>query len=93
MIIIKICGIICEYNPLHQGHIYQMNKARELTGADFVVCIMSGNFVQRGENAIFDKFNRAKAVIESGADAVIELPAIYSLQSAEYFALKRKQRR
>jgi predicted nucleotidyltransferase len=83
---IKICGIICEYNPLHKGHIYQLNKAREITGADFIVCIMSGNFVQRGENAVFDKFSRAKAVIEAGADAVIELPSIYTLQSAEYFA-------
>ena len=63
-----------------------MHKAREITGADAVVCIMSGNFVQRGENAIFDKFTRAKAVIEAGADAVVELPTIYSLQSAEYFS-------
>ncbi len=86
MINIKICGIISEYNPLHKGHIYQIEKAKELTGADFVVCIMSGNFVQRGENAVFDKFSRAKSAIESGADAVVELPAIYALQSAEYFA-------
>lgn len=86
MIKIKICGVICEYNPLHQGHIYQIEKAKEKTNADFIVCIMSGNFVQRGENAVFDKFSRAKAVIESGADAVVELPTIYALQSAEYFA-------
>ncbi len=87
MIIIKICGIICEYNPLHKGHIYQMQKARQITGADFVVCIMSGSFVQRGENAVFDKFTRAKAALEAGADAVLELPQIFALQSAEYFAL------
>lgn len=86
MINIKICGIIAEYNPLHKGHMYQIEKAKELTGADFIVCIMSGNFVQRGENAVFDKFSRAKAAIEAGADAVVELPAIYALQSAEYFA-------
>lgn len=86
MIIIKICGIICEYNPLHNGHIYQIEKAKQITGANFVVCIMSGNFVQRGESAVFDKFTRAKAAIESGADAVVELPTIYALQSAEYFA-------
>lgn len=86
MIKIKICGIICEYNPLHQGHIYQIQESRKLTDADFVVCIMSGNFVQRGENAVFDKFKRTEAVLKSGADAVVELPAIYSLQSAEYFA-------
>ncbi len=83
---IKICGIICEYNPLHKGHIYQIEEARRLTEADYVVCIMSGNFVQRGENAIFDKFMRTEAVLASGADAVIELPTIYALQSAEYFA-------
>ncbi len=86
MIIIKICGIICEYNPLHKGHIYQIMQARKETEADFVVCIMSGNFVQRGENAIFDKFLRAEAAIRAGADAVVELPQIYALQSAEYFA-------
>ncbi len=86
MIIIKICGIICEYNPLHKGHIYQLEEARRLTEADYVVCIMSGNFVQRGENAVFDKFARAEAALESGADAVFELPQIYALQSAEYFA-------
>lgn len=86
MINIKICGIICEYNPLHKGHIYQIQKAKEQTNADFIVCIMSGNFVQRGESAVFDKFSRAKAAIESGADAVVELPTIYALQSAEYFA-------
>ncbi len=86
MIIIKICGIISEYNPLHKGHIYQIKKAKEQTNADFIVCIMSGNFVQRGESAVFDKFSRAKAAIESGADAVVELPTIYALQSAEYFA-------
>lgn len=86
MIIIKICGVICEYNPLHKGHMYQIAKAKELTNADFLVCIMSGNFVQRGENAVFDKFSRAKAAIDAGADAVVELPVIYALQSAEYFA-------
>ena len=83
---IKICGIICEYNPLHKGHIYQIQEANRLIDADYIVCIMSGNFVQRGENAIFDKFRRCEAVLNSGADAVIELPQIYALQSAEYFA-------
>lgn len=87
MIFIKICGIICEYNPLHAGHKYQIEQARALSGADFIVCIMSGNFVQRGENAVFDKFSRAKAAIEAGADAVFELPTVFALQSAEFFAL------
>lgn len=86
MIFIKICGIICEYNPLHAGHKYQLEQARALSGADKVICIMSGNFVQRGENAVFDKFSRAKAAIEAGADAVFELPTVFALQAAEYFA-------
>lgn len=82
---IKICGIICEYNPLHNGHIYQLQYARKKS--DFVVCIMSGHFVQRGECAVFDKFSRAKAALLSGADAVFELPAVFAVQAAEYFAL------
>ena len=82
---IKICGIICEYNPLHNGHIYQLQYARKKS--DFVVCIMSGHFVQRGECAVFDKFSRAKAALLSGADAVFELPTVFAVQAAEYFAL------
>lgn len=84
MINIKICGIICEYNPLHRGHAYQISEARKIS--DAVVCIMSGNFVQRGENAIFDKYKRAECAIKQGADAVFELPQIFALQSAEHFA-------
>ena len=84
MIVIKICGIICEYNPLHEGHRFHIRAAKETS--DAVVCIMSGNFVQRGENAVFDKFTRARAALEAGADAVLELPTVFSLQSAEHFA-------
>ncbi len=84
MIVIKICGIICEYNPPHEGHRFHIRAAKETS--DAVVCIMSGNFVQRGENAVFDKFARARAALEAGADAVLELPTVFSLQSAEHFA-------
>ena len=82
----KICAIICEYNPFHNGHLYQLNAAKERSGADAVVCIMSGNFVQRGEAAIADKYIRAKHAVLSGADAVIELPVAYATANAELFA-------
>ncbi len=82
-----ITGIICEYNPLHAGHKKQMDTVRGIHGADTgIVCLMSGNFVQRGYPAIFDKTVRAKAALESGADLVLELPVTYALQSAEGFA-------
>lgn len=80
------CGIICEYNPFHSGHKYHIEKARELTGADIVVAVMSGNYVQRGDIAIFDKQLRSKAAIQNGIDLVIELPTVMSLCSAERFA-------
>ena len=80
-------GIICEYNPLHNGHRKQFRMIRQLLGAETViVCCMSGNFVQRGAPAIFDKSLRAKAAILSGADLVLELPTTYALSSAEGFA-------
>lgn len=82
----KICAIICEYNPFHNGHLYQLHEAKRLSGADTVVCIMSGNFVQRGEAAIIDKFTRAKHAVLAGADAVIELPTIFATSNAELFA-------
>ena len=82
----KVAAIICEYNPFHKGHEYQIARTRELCGADFIVAIMSGNFVQRGDVAIFSKELRAKAAIASGADLVIELPTVFAMQSAEFFA-------
>ncbi len=82
----KTLGIICEYNPFHKGHEYQINKAKELSGADAVVCVMSGSFVQRGDVSVFDKFTRANSAVFSGADLVVELPAAYSLSCAENFA-------
>lgn len=80
-------GIICEYNPLHRGHEKQLSFAREQVGADgAIVCLMSGNFVQRGYPAVFDKMTRARAAIECGADLVLENPVTYALSSAEGFA-------
>ena len=81
----KITGIICEYNPLHNGHIYHMKKTRE-NGATHLVAVMSGNYVQRGDIAVEDKFERAKLAVRSGIDLVLELPCVYSLASAEYYA-------
>ncbi|KEH89596.1 nucleotidyltransferase [Clostridium novyi] len=82
----NITGIITEYNPLHKGHIYHINKTKELTSCDGIVCIMSGNFVQRGIPAIMDKWTRCELALNSGVDLVIELPSVYSLSSAEFFA-------
>ncbi len=82
----RICAIIAEYNPFHAGHAYHIQKTREISECDHVVCLMSGDFVQRGEPAIFDKWHRAQAAVRCGADLVLELPAIYALRSAEGFA-------
>ena len=83
----KTVGIICEYNPLHRGHVKQFRMIREMLGADTrIVCLMSGNYVQRGAPAIFDKSVRARAAVLSGADLVLELPVTYALSSAEGFA-------
>ena len=83
----KTVGIICEYNPLHRGHQKQINRIREHFGPDTAVCcLMSGNYVQRGEPAIVDKSIRANAAILAGADLVLELPITYALSSAEGFA-------
>lgn len=83
----KTVGIICEYNPFHSGHQKQIDQIRERFGQDAViVCLMSGNFVQRGKPALFDKSFRARAAIDCGADLVLELPVPYALSSAEGFA-------
>lgn len=82
----KICVAVCEYNPFHNGHLYHLNKMKELTGADYVAIIMSGNFTQRGEIAILDKYTRATHAIYAGADVVFELPAVFASASAEPFA-------
>lgn len=80
----KTAGIICEYNPFHNGHLYHINQTKKQ--ADAVVCVMSGSFVQRGFPAVCDKFSRADAAVRQGADIVIELPTVFALSSAEKFA-------
>lgn len=82
----KITGVVAEYNPFHMGHEYQLKKAREFSHCEAVAVVMSGNFVQRGEPAIIDKFKRAESAIYGGADLVIELPMPFSCQNAEMFA-------
>ena len=82
----KIVGVITEYNPFHQGHKFHLDRARELTGADYVIVVMSGNYVQRGTPAMFDKYTRAEAALRGGADLVLELPVSAATGSAEYFA-------
>lgn len=81
-----ITGIIAEYNPFHNGHAYQLEQARLLTGCDFLVVVMSGDYVQRGAPAVFDKYTRARMALACGADLVLELPVACSCASAEFFA-------
>lgn len=81
-----INGIIAEYNPFHNGHSYQMQDALKQTGADYTIVVMSGNFMQRGAPAIINKYKRAEMALLNGADLVLELPAVYSASSAEFFA-------
>ena len=80
-----LAGIVCEYNPFHKGHLYQLEKTKE-AGADAVVCVMSGNFVQRGECAFLDKWTRAEMAVRLGADIVLDLPVPWAVSSAESFA-------
>lgn len=82
----KVAGIIAEYNPFHNGHQYQIEQVRKLTGADYIIIAMSGDFVQRGVPAIVDKYTRARMALLGGADLVLELPAVWTTASAEYFA-------
>lgn len=83
----RTAGIVCEYNPFHRGHLFQIQRTRELLGEDTaVVCVLSGDFVQRGEAAVFDKFSRAEAALCCGADLAAELPLPWCLSSAEGFA-------
>ena len=81
----KIVGIVAEFNPMHNGHKYLLEKAKEITGADMAICIMSGNFTQAGNIGIENKFVRSKIAIENGFDLVIELPTIFATSSAEFF--------
>ena len=82
----KAVGLVTEYNPFHNGHLYHLNKAMELTGADISVAVMSGDFVQRGEPAVLDKYTRTSMALNSGVNLVVELPVNYAVSSAESFA-------
>ena len=82
----KVAGIIAEYNPFHKGHQYHIEETRKKTGVDYVVVVMSGDYVQRGEPAIADKYTRTGLALSGGADLIIEMPTLYATASAEYFA-------
>ena len=82
----NILGLVVEYNPFHNGHLYHLEKSKELTNATHTVAIMRGNFLQRGDPALFDKYTRAKAAVDNGVDLVIELPTLFACQSAEIFS-------
>lgn len=82
----KANGIVAEYNPFHNGHLFQLTDAREKTGADYTIVVMSGNFTQRGTPALINKYDRARMALQCGADLVLELPILYAASSAEFFA-------
>lgn len=81
-----ILGIVSEYNPFHNGHVHHLQVSKQLTKTDFTVAVMSGNFVQRGDTALVDKWTRTEMALKAGIDLVIELPTVYALSSAENFA-------
>ena len=83
----RVLGIIAEYNPFHNGHMYHLQKAKEQSGAQYCICVMSGNFVQRGNTSIVNKWKKAEMALLNGVDLVIELPTIYGVASAEGFSL------
>lgn len=82
----KVTGIVAEYNPFHMGHAYHIRRAREVTGADYIVVVLGGDFTQRGTPSMLDKYTRAKMALSCGADLVLELPVRYACASAEAFA-------
>ena len=82
----KITGLITEYNPFHYGHLYHYKKSKKITNSNAAICIMNGNFTQRGLPAITDKWSRAKMALKAGIDIIIELPLVYGIRSAHFFA-------
>ncbi|ASN05866.1 nucleotidyltransferase [Virgibacillus necropolis] len=80
------CGLIVEYNPFHNGHLHHLLEAKRESNASCMIAVMSGNFLQRGEPAIIDKFHRTRAALASGIDIVVELPFVYAVQSSDLFA-------
>ena len=83
----NVLGIIAEYNPFHNGHLYHLQQSKKLTNSDYTICIMSGNFVQRGDTSLLDKWTKTQMALENGIDLVIELPTLYATSSSENFAL------
>ena len=83
----NVCGVICEYDPFHKGHAYHLKKAREQSQADYIICVMSGSFTQRGMPALLPMHARAEMALRCGADIVLQLPYAFSVREAEYFAL------
>lgn len=83
---LRVLGVVVEYNPFHNGHLHHLNEAKALIAPDYTIAVMSGNFVQRGEPAILDKFSRAEIAVKMGIDVVFELPFVYSIQDANGFA-------
>lgn len=82
----NVLGIISEYNPFHNGHLYHLETSKEITNSKYTICIMNGNFTQRGNTSVIDKWSKAEMAILNGIDLVIELPTIYGISSAENFA-------
>lgn len=82
----KVLGIVGEYNPFHNGHLYHLEESKKMTSSNYTVAVISGNFTQRGSTAIIDKWSRAEMAIKNGVDLVIELPVLYATSSAENFA-------
>ena len=83
----KIAGIIAEYDPFHRGHAYHLEQARAQSQADYIICVMSGSFTQRGMPALLPSHARAEMALRCGADIVLQLPYAFSVREAEYFAL------
>ena len=86
IVMANVLGIIAEYNPFHNGHLYHLNSSREYAKTDYTVAIINGHFTQRGDTSIVDKWTKAQMAILNGVDLVIELPTVYSISSAENFA-------
>ena len=82
----NVLGIVAEYNPFHNGHLHHLIESKRITNSDYCIAVMSGNFTQRGEVSIVDKWEKAQMAISSGIDLVIELPTLYAISSAENFA-------
>ena len=82
----NVLGIVCEYNPFHNGHLHHLNESKKITHSDYSIAIMTGNFTQRGDVSIIDKWSKTRMAIENGVDLVIELPTLYAISSAENFA-------